>query len=215
MAPDLRDSVFAPPAAPPFPAGTSPFRQKGNAYLGDRRYLDEVVPGGFQAAVAGIPDAGTRAFFAQQFRASEWYDAYPGALIEQSAARLTGSSYEQHRIRTGRWHADDATSGLYRALLKVVSNENVALWAPRIAGVYFEFGKTESRVVGPQDVVATRRGTPRELVQWQAWVMVGFGEATLRAAGGRSVTAFAGNLRPDGHAHGRELWAFDVSLRWT
>ena len=42
----LLDPAFAPPALLPFPVGESPFRQKGNAYVGDLRYLDAVAPGG-------------------------------------------------------------------------------------------------------------------------------------------------------------------------
>jgi hypothetical protein len=211
----LRDAAYAPLESLPFPAGTSPFRQKGNAYLGDQKYLDEVVPGGFRACVDAISDPGTRAFFAQRFSPSEWYDAYPGSLLELSASRIRGASFEQHRRKTGAWHARRTARGFYGALLRLLSNEAVALWGPRISSLYFEFGKSESRVSGPREVIATRRGVPRELAQWLAYASFGFGEETLKLAGAREASCDATAVDPDGRDYGRDLVRFDIRIRWA
>ncbi|MGZ3456755.1 MAG: hypothetical protein ACXVEF_44525 [Polyangiales bacterium] len=200
---------------PPFPAGTSPFRQKGNAYLGDQRYLDEVVTGGFRACVEGISDPGARTFFAQRFSPSEWYDAYPGALLELSAARIRGAAFDQHRRKTGAWHAQQAARGIYGALLRLLSNESVALWVPRISSLYFEFGKSDTRVSGPREVLATRRGVPRELAQWLCYASYGFGEETLRIAGARDASIETISVEPDGRDYGRELVQIQLRIRWS
>ncbi len=212
--PLITDPSFSPPREPPFPVGTSPFRQKGNAYLGDVRYYNDVVRGGLAAVVAALPDDAHRAFARQQFRASEWYDAYPGAQLEVAAARVRGYSFERHRRETGVWHATHAARGLYGALLRLVSSETVALWAPRISSIYFEFGRTEARVAGRNLVLVTRRGTPRELVQWLAFASAGFTEAALKLAGARDVRVEIDNVVDDGRNLGRELARFDMRIAW-
>jgi hypothetical protein len=212
--PRLSDSDLGPPSVLPFPAGTSPFRQKGNAYLGDARYLASCVPGGYDAAVAAIPDPSTRAFFRQTFRASEWYDAYPGTQLELAAARLRGLSFEQHRQQTGIWHAQATVRGIYAGLLRVVSNESVALWGPRISGIYFEFGRMETRAVGPKAVDGVRRGVPKELAQWLMYASIGFSTAALRIAGARNPRVLVDDVEPDGRDHGRELVKIGIRIRW-
>src|SRR5579862_3088461 len=95
----ITDLALAPPATLPFAPGASPFRQKGNAFLGDFEYYAAKVPGGPGAVLAAIPDAPTRAFLSQRFVASEWYDAYPNVSMQLAAARLCGLSFEEHRRR--------------------------------------------------------------------------------------------------------------------
>jgi hypothetical protein len=210
----IRDLPFAPPSVLPFRAGTSPFRQKGNAYLADARYLDEVVPGGFRAVLSALVDADVRAFFEQSFRASDWYDAYPGSVLEATAARLRGLSFEQHRKQTGAWHAVGATRGIYGTLLKLVSAENVALWGPRISSMYFEFGKTETRAAGEHTVDAWRRGVPRELAQWLFYASAGFCAEALRLTGAEEPVVTAHEVEDDGSSHGRELVRFRARITW-
>ncbi len=213
--PSILDPSFAPPREPPFPPGTSPFRQKGNAYLGDLRYYDAVVRGGAEAVIGALPDDPHRAFARQKLRASEWYDAYPGAQLELAAARVRGVSFERHRRETGEWHAKEATRGIYGALLKFISNENVALWGPRISSLDFEFGRTDTRVVGEREVVASRRGIPRELVQWVVYASVGFCETALRLAGARDARVTVVDLAADGRLFGRDLARAELRLLWS
>jgi hypothetical protein len=209
----IDDPVFAPTLTLPFPVGESPFRQKGNSYLGDVRYLDSCVPGGFDAAVAALPDPALRAFFQQPFRPSDWYDSYPGMQLEMTAARLCGTSFSAHRRKTGAWHAEHAARGLYGTLLRFISSENVALWAPRISSLYFEFGRTETRVVGAGEIAATRRGIPRELVQWIIFASVGFCEKTLHISGATRAAIDIGEVEHDAHAHGRQLMRVNLCVR--
>lgn len=210
----ILDPSFAPPREPPFPVGTSPFRQKGNGYLGDMQYYNDVVRGGADAVVAALPDDAHRTFARQRFRASEWYDAYPGAQLEIAAARVRGYAFERHRRETGAWHAKHAARGLYGALLRIVSSETIALWGPRISSIYFEFGRSDARATGPREVVVTRRGTPRELLQWLAFASAGFTETALQLAGARDVRVVLENVVDDGRLHGRYLSAVDLRITW-
>jgi hypothetical protein len=210
----LDDPAYAPPLQLPFPVGESPFRQKGNAYLADARYLDAVAPGGFLAVVASLPNEELRAFFEQRFRASDWYDAYPGAALEVAAARLRHLSFEEHRRQTGAWHAVDAMRGIYGALLKLVSSESVALWGPRISSMYFEFGKTESKASEARAVDVWRRGTPRELSQWFFYAAAGFCVEALRINGARDPVVTSHEVEDDGERGGRSLVKFRIRVAW-
>lgn len=209
----LHDREFEPPLRIPFAPGTSPFRQKGHGYLGDFEYFASQVPGGPAAVLRNVTDDATRAFLSQRFVGSDWYDAYPCLTLHAVAARLAGISFEEHRRRIGAFHAR-AMNGVYRALLRVISNENIAVWAPRMTAVYWDFGKTESRVAGPREVVATRRGTPRGLLQWSIYASIGFADATLHLAGATSARTTLGAVEHDGEQAGQELCAVSLRITW-
>ena len=128
--PSLSDREFDPPLRIPFAPGTSPFRQKGHGYLGDFEYFANRVPGGPEAVLRHVTDDATRAFLSQRFVGSEWYDAYPCLTLHVVAARLAGVTFEEHRRRIGAFHAQ-AMNGVYRALLRVISNEIACTaWTP-------------------------------------------------------------------------------------
>jgi hypothetical protein len=177
-------------------------------------FFDEVVPGGASAVLAGVPDPAARAFLSQRFRASEWYDAFPGVMLEATAARLRGLPFEQHRRQTGTWHAARATRGVYSALFKLVSSESVALWAPRISSMYFEFGKAETRVVGPSAVDGWWRGLPCELAQSVAYASAGFCTEALRRTGAHDPVVTLHEVEADGMSHGREVVRVRLRMRW-
>jgi hypothetical protein len=210
----IDDPMFAPSATPPFAPGASPFRQKGNAYIGDRPWLDHAVRGGYDAAVAAIADPAARAFLAQRFLASEWYDAYPGALLELTAAKLRGVPFAKHRREAGAFHARQTVRGIYAALLAFVSNESVALWGPRIAALYFDFGKTTSRVIGPNAVASSRVGIPADLVQWSAHAIAGFAETAVELAGGRDVRCALTGVKEERRAGERAGYRIDLTIEW-
>jgi hypothetical protein len=210
----IADPIFGPPLVCPFPAGTSPFRQKGNGYIGDLAHLDTCVAGGATAVVATIRDPGTRSFFSQRFRASDWYDAFPGAVLHAAAAQVRGLSFAEHRLHVGAYHASMAGS-VYRALLRVLSNEAIAVWGPRVSSIYFEFGKFETRTAGSNQVEGVRRGMPAGLVQCTMYGSRGFTEQTLRLAGATRVLFEIGSVDPGGNGHGQSLYDAAIRVRWS
>jgi len=208
------DPLFGPPLSHPFPAGTSPFRQKGNGYIGDFAHFELCVPGGARAVIAALPDPGTRIFFGQRFRSSEWYDAFPGVMLHATAAQLRGLPFAEHRRQVGVYHASTAGS-VYRTLLKVLSNEAIAVWGPRVSSIYFEFGKFETRASGPNEVTGVRRGMPAGLVQSTMHGSKGFTEETLRLAGAKLATFEIGPVDPGGRLHAQPLFDAAIRVRWT
>ena len=209
------DPAFAPPARLPFPPGTGPFRQKGNGYLGDLAYFEASVRGGSGAVIQALPDAALRAFHEQRFRGSEWYDAFPATALHSAAARLRGVAFAEHRRQVGAYHAREAGGGIYRTLLRVLSTDNVAVWAPRVSSIYFEFGKTKTSAVAPKDVAGVRSGLPEGLLQFVMFASKGFCEETLLLAGAKTASFDLGAVRIDDRAHGQDLYSVDFFIRWT
>jgi hypothetical protein len=205
---------FLPESPSPFPCWASPYRQKGHGYLGDMAFFDRVVPGGSAAVVASIRGASLRAFLEQRFHASEWYDAYPGVALHRAAARLCRQPFDLLRERAGAYHAETAGT-LYHALLRCVSTENVALWGPRVASIYFEFGKIQTQVEGPTCVTGRWGHLPAGFVQFVAFAARGFTERTLVLAGARSPRFEIGEVEPDGEAHGQPLHRVAVGITWS
>ena len=93
------DPLFAAPWSSPFLPGEGPFRQKGNGYIGDLDYLDANLAGGRKAAIDAIASEAMRKFLTQRFVSSEWYDAYPCAVLHATAARLRGVAFTEHQRR--------------------------------------------------------------------------------------------------------------------
>jgi hypothetical protein len=209
------DPLFAPPRSPPFPPGEGPFRQKGNGYRGDLEYIDAHVPGGRQAVIGAVGSEPLRAFLRQPFVGSEWYDAYPCAVLHASAARLRGLEFPEHRRQVGAYHASAAVNAIYRSLLRVVSNRNIALWGPRISSIYFEFGRSETVVVGRNEVLGVRSGIPAGLVQFVAFASKGFCEQTLVLAGAKTASMEIEGVERDGSAHGQANYKCTLRIRWT
>jgi len=209
------DPLFAAPWASPFPPGESPFRQKGNGYRGDLDYLDASVVGGRKAVLAAVTSGPMRTFLEQPFAASEWYDAYPCAVLHATAARLRGVPFADHRREVGAYHATAAMNAIYRSLLRVVSNQSIALWGPRISSIYFEFGKSETRVAGHNEVLGTRSGVPAGLVQFVIFASKGFCEQTLLLAGARTSRMDVNDVQQEGSAHGQALYTSSLTIRWN
>ena len=210
----LDNPTFDLPTTLPFPVGTSPFRQKGMVYRGNFEFLAAKVPGGTEAAFRALPDEKLRAFFRQPFDVSGWYDALPG-VVQQAAAQLRGVTLTEQGRQTGEYHARSRMTGIYRALLQVLSTENVAIWAPRISSVYYSFGKLNSRVIGARNVALVRHGIPRMLVRWMTAIMTGMGTETLKIVGARDVKVNLGGVHPDGSLSGYSLHRIEGDICWN
>lgn len=213
--PSILDPIFTPPSSLPFPPGTSPFRQKGNGWIGDYAFFDANVRGGTKAVLEALPEGTLRTFHEQKFRGSEWYDVFPSVMLHVAAARVRGIPFTEHRRQVGAYHGREAGGGIYRTLLRVVSNENIAVWGPRVSSIYFEFGKTQTRSSGDKEVSGVRRGLPASLVQFVMYASKGFCEETLTLAGARTATFDIGAVETEDRAHGQQLYQVDLKIRWT
>jgi hypothetical protein len=211
----IEDPHFILPEEPPFSPGSGPFRIKGWGYQGDVRFYDEHVPGGAEAVAHAVRDPAVGAFLLRKFEPDAWYDVVPKLYQAQAAAKLRGISYEKQCAEASRWHAQDKFSGIYRPLLRVASSEMLAVWIPRLSSSFYDFGSTESRVVGPKVVKVTRYGVPRVAVLWWAHAASSYFEYVIGATGARHPHVRWHPTLPDGERMGMELVKMPFELTWA
>ncbi|MGO8999854.1 MAG: hypothetical protein ACLQVI_41540 [Polyangiaceae bacterium] len=209
------DPYFAIPEACPFLPGSSPFRIKGWGYIGDITFYTDFVPGGIEAVAQHVKDSTIASFLSRTFTPDAWYDLIPKLYLSQAAARARGVAFDAHCREVSRYHAQDKFSGIYRPLLKVVSSEMIALWTPRLASSFYDFGTTESHVAGERLVRVVRKGVPRIAVQWWAAAASAYFEYCLETAGARIPHVRWLPTEPDGERLGMELVRMPLEITWA
>jgi hypothetical protein len=209
------DPYFALPEACPFLPGSSPFRIKGWGYVGDIAFYSEFVPGGIEAVGKNVRDPTIAAFLSRTFTPDAWYDLIPKLYLSQAAARVRGLPFDAHCREVSRYHAQDKFSGIYRPLLRVVSSEMIALWTPRLASSFYDFGSTESHVAAERMVKVVRKGVPRVAVQWWAAAAAAYFEYCLEAAGAHLPHVRWLPIEPDGERLGMELAKMPLEITWA
>jgi hypothetical protein len=168
--------------------GASPFHMRGFVYrdsiaMAERLLSQRGLTVGQVLRQQG--DAALEAFLGQRFSATEWYDIYPSIHFMPIVARACGVSLAQHMRASAVQHAEWALRGFTSIVLKLVSNETVASWIPRISAWYHDFGRVEASVVGERHVRGTRSGLPVFVVQGWAIVGMHFTEHVLAHAGAK------------------------------
>ncbi len=215
---NIHDHIFALPPRTPYRWGTSPFHARGSVYreeiaLADR-LLEKVGQPRSLDFVKKHGDPALDAFLAQRFSASEWYDIVPVLYFAAIVARGRGVAFTQHVRDSALAHAENALTGFTSIVLKLVSNESVATWLPRISGWYHDFGTTETKVIGPRHVRGVRTGLPALYVQPWAITAMHFAEHVLGRAGAKEPRAHALEAQPDGTRDGSALYRVTFEVKW-
>jgi hypothetical protein len=210
----VSDPYFRLPQRIPYSPGTSPFRMKGDSYNAAMLFLNSRVPGGVPAVHAAM-EPELRAFLGQRFHASDWYDVVPNPYMHAIAARLRSLPFIEHIRDNGTWHAEHAMRGALKALLRVLSNESVALWLPRISSTYHDFGKCETKVTGKRLVHGARTGMPRSLVPWYVVLSSAFCEKALAIGGASSARMVYGEAEPQGTQGAEEIFKLHFEIAWS
>ncbi len=162
--------------------GESPFRIKGVAWR-DTIARHEEIAGGPAAVAAELPTDALRAFYAQSFLASGWYDVLPMMFVDAAAARVAGIAYAD-QLRSGtRRQAHRVLSGVYRAFMRMMVPSAVAWSLPRLSASYYDFGSVATERLGAQHVRGTVRGVPRVLAGWYATTSLEFVLVALELSG--------------------------------
>ncbi|HRI67588.1 MAG TPA: hypothetical protein PK156_25260 [Polyangium sp.] len=208
------DPYFRLPEVAPQSPGASPFRMKGDSYNAAMLFLNGRVPGGFSAVVAAMTPE-MQSFFKQSFRPGDWYDVVPNPYMHLIAARLRGIPFRTHIRDNGAWHADHAMRGSLRTLLRVFSHENVATWLPRISANYHDFGRCETKAVGPGRVRGVRNGMPRALVPWYTTLSASFCEKALSIVGAKDPHMLYGQAEPEGTRGGQDIYSLHFEITWS
>jgi hypothetical protein len=214
----IHDVLFQLPPRQPFRFGTGPFRCRGSVYRDDRALTEKLLaPRGLTVAelVKRQNDPAFEAFFAQpRFNASDWYDVQPLLYMDALVARARGVPHLQHVRDAALMHAQNALGGFTSVVLRLVSNESVATWLPRISGWYHDFGHVESKVVGEGRVRSIRYGMPAIYVQAWSVTAVHFCEFVLARAGAKEPRATVLEALPDGVREGHPLYRITMDMSW-
>jgi hypothetical protein len=208
----IHHSLFDLPPKPPFPLGTSPFHIRGAVYLDDLRWLEEVTPGGVAAALERAE--ALRPFFQQSFRAHRFYDIQPLTYLTAASAALRGVSFLHCVRETARLHAGHASTGVGGYLLRAFSYDALALWLPKAAAWFDDFGAVEGESIRRGALRGARRGVPLFLVRNLAVASAEFLEEILRRAGAVRPRVHGLEPTPDGERLGYPLYRVPFEVTW-
>jgi hypothetical protein len=198
----------------PYPAGSSPFKIKGNAYREQIEFTNINVAGGMRAAVAALNDLRQREFFSQPFMASSFYDVYPLVVMAHTCARLNGITFTDLVKARVRHQASKDLSGVHRMILRLVSPETIATRLPQLTAQYFNFGTGRISKQETGRVEAVRGGVPEGLVDWYGIVGTSYVVCAMEINGTKNPKARLLPPQKEGKAHGLDLYTMTFEFRW-
>jgi hypothetical protein len=203
-----------PRQAPTFPPGASPFRAKGNVYLGMLESTNARCPGGVSAVLERVESPELHEFYAQPFVAALWYDLLPLLPFSVQAARLAGRPHLQYVRDGARFQANRDVNGVYRFFLKLATPKMLVERLPRVFSQYFDFGKIEGFKLDGNRAEIHGRMIPEPLGAWMFACVEGFVPQLMTIHGAKDVSARLDPLQPDGELHGVPTIHTRLVLTW-
>lgn len=214
--PSIRPPSGAFPAVgsgPTFAPGTSPFHVKGHVYRSSLEYYAAHVDGGADAVLA-LMDAPHAEFFRQPFVVGGWYDALPLVALGLAASRARGLTLSDSLRQRASAQATQDVHGIYRMLLRLTSPETVVTRIGRVMLQYFDFGTSESRMIGVRTAEIVQSGVPVHVVPLSGPIAEGFVTRVLELA--RADNVRFRTIRPtsEGSARGVECFRLRFEVSW-
>jgi len=209
------DPAFDPPPVSPYRYGTAPWHQRGHVFNSDMAFAERTIPGGVAAVLKRAGDADLERFFKQKFAATAFYDALPGQYFGLAVARAGGMTHDTYLRRVATCHAEEALSGFSGIVLRVLTPDKLAVWLPRIAAVYNDFGTVRTTTVAPRHVRGHRTGVPQFLVGSVARSAMYFLEDILRQAGVKDPVVHGLAPEREGVTSGVTIWSIGFEIRWA
>ena len=165
---------------------TAGFNMKGNAWRGIQEYVTREI--GLERVMERLRPE-TRAFFAQTFIASIWYDVRPVTEVTQAAADLIEQPHAALCRAIGTYIYERDMTGIYRAILKFATPDLMVKALPLATTRYFDFVKLETTRVGPKAYDVLIMGVPADNAMTYANVTSIFIERAIAGSGGKNVSA--------------------------
>lgn len=192
----------------------SPFRTKGIGYRGHMEYVAKHVKGGVAAMNAAFEDDELRAYFAQPFVASGWYDVMPLAHAGDVCARLMGVPLDTFLRARARHQVDLDLAGVYGFLARFATKGLIARGVSDAAARYFDFLTIDSHQTHADRVETAMSGVPVSIVDWMGVLMVAYSDAVFDAVGkpGHAARYRRGKKRDT--CHGVAVTDFVIEIRW-
>jgi hypothetical protein len=161
------------------------FRVKGHIY---QKMKDDVEASlGVERLLERVDAPEVRDFFRQRFLGGAWYDAIPMGPLAHAHARLMGKPLHPFCRERGRIIATQDVPGIYKAILRIFSPTTLISRLPRVATLYFSFGKTSAEQLAPNRARTSLGGLPYSLAPMLAGVVEGFISVALEQSGAKGV----------------------------
>lgn len=193
----------------------SPFRQKGNGFIGSFEYIDAHVPGGRQAVIAAVADEELRAYLSQRFLAGSWYDVLGTVAMLRAAAKVAAKPFDQYLRECMRWIADRDIRGVYKVFLALASPDMIIQRLPKIAAAHFDFVRAEVTQLGPGHYESRSVGLPSEMAEIYKAVSEAYMVRALEVSGAKNLLHRWLATEPGGEREGYQLVNLRRELRWS
>lgn len=189
------------------------FHVKGSAYRGLQEYIASSVAGGIDAVMLRLPEV-ARAFFAQTFGLSAWYDVLPIEDITRTAATVARLPHELfcHRYAEGMLAADDG--GVYRAMLRFATPELLVRALPFTNTRFFDFTRCTVDRVEDRRYRVVISGIPQGIVFTYIHVTSVFVQHAIEGAGAKNFVARNSAPIPLATPGAQRLVEFERLLSW-
>jgi hypothetical protein len=196
------------------PSAEPRYRVKGLVYMRTYSFFEEKFPGRLEL-IGRLLDPPVKAFFAQTFLASGWYDALPIAPLVIAEASLCAQSVPDYLEARATWQADQDIHSVYRILLRLASPGMVAARLARIMGQVLSFGTTEIVDKSDHGMKGVVRGMPEILGPWYSGALTVYGRRALTLAGAKAPRCDLVRSERVGHdADGLALADLHFEVAW-
>lgn len=197
----------------PVPPGQSPFRMRGLYY--DRMIAKLKADFGLDHVLREIEDPSVRAFAAQKFAWTGWYDALPAKPICAAAVRLSGVDFEKMLTERTRLGALDVIPSAFRMAFRIPGPAALASQVALVAAQMMDFVHVEVDESRLDFTSGWGRGVPLYVAPHTASTVVGFFLAMFEMRGGADVRGGYSDVVKDGSRHGFETVAIRYEFSWT
>jgi hypothetical protein len=135
-------------------------------------------------------------------------------VLVPAAARV-GNVCPHALVRSTAAHvAENDLGTLFKLILMVASPETVLMRLPKAAGRYYDFGVTETRMIGPRRCLARQTGVPRQVIDWIVDGTLGWIPLVMGRAGAREVEVLPLEPVRDGEQYGVETVSMAFEIGW-
>ena len=198
----------------PCPAGTSPYRIKGEFWRQMALVIehnDGRTSGGVTRVLEreGIADYATQAFLA-----SSLYDVLPMPRVVMAVAEARSRDLRELTAKMGRASAESQMSGVYGNLMRAVTPDNFAARFGSTITYFYDFAPLTGEDLPGGGVRLFRDGVPLCVAEWWSIVTRQFVDVVLTGHGASRVTV-EWRIAPTEVERGVPCGTVTGDVRWT
>jgi hypothetical protein len=198
----------------PCPAGSSPFRIKGEFW----RQVGSVIAHNDGKSGGGVTRVlereGVAEFASQAFLASSLYDVLPMPRVVMAVAEARGRDLRELTAKMGRASAEAQMSGVYGNLLRAVTPDNFASRFGPTVTYFYDFAPMSGEDLPGGGARLFRDGVPLCIAEWWSLVTGQFAEVVLSAHGARGI-GLDWTIAPTVVDRGVPCGTVTGDVRWT